>query len=134
MSIRHMCYLFSSFLIVVRTAFTSLTSLCFLESLDASLWICTILFPSRYFLLWIFSNVSYCDLLSSFNFSNSFSSSWLRFRRHWFSYFFSRTFPSTYSFDLASFLVLFNFLIFVTNNLLWFINWYIYSLLLVNVL
>ena len=64
----------------------------FSESLDASLWICAILFYRRLFLLWIFSNLSSCDFLSSFNFSISFSSSWLRFRRNRYSSCFSRTF------------------------------------------
>ena len=112
----------------------SLTWICFPESIEASFWIFSNLFSNRVLLLWIISNLSTCDFFSSFNSLICSSSSWLRFLRHWFFSCFSRIFPAKSSLECSAFWLVFNFLILVTNVLLWFLTRNTYSVLLVNVL
>ena len=117
-----------------RVAYCSLTWICFPESIEASFWIFSNLFSNRVLLLWIFSNLSTCDFLSSFNSLICSSSSWLRFLSRWFFSYFFIIFPLKSSLTCFGFRISFNFLIFVTNVLLWFFSWNTSSVLFVYVL
>ena len=103
---------------------------CISNNFDVLFCISFNFFSNCLFSLWIFLIIYSCVFPSSLRFLSCSLSYLLIFRRHCFSSCFSRTFPSMSSFNLSTFLVLFNFLIFVTNILLWFINRYISSVLL----
>ena len=112
----------------------SLNWICFPEGLEASFWICYNIFSSKVLLISLFLNLSTCDfVLSSFKPSICSSSSWLRFLEWRFSSCFSIFFPSKSSLECSAFRLFFNFLIFVTNVLLWFLSRNTYSVLLVSV-